>query len=167
MVWLYLALAGIAVIGLIQTIRGHARQRVYLEQAGDPPPLQLSHLPSALQRLAADTRALRISLESPLRELETLHASPEDAQHSLAEATRELGEWVQAVQRLSLSDRAHLRDVGANPDRITALYLDEDWSLGSLGAHFGDARMRDRIARLMQELERFEERLQTTHSPYR
>ena len=56
MIWIYLLLAAVAALGLLQTVRGQVRSRRYLEESPDENPLQLSHLSGRLQALARDTR---------------------------------------------------------------------------------------------------------------
>ena len=77
MTWLYLLLAGVAALGLLQTVRGQVRSRRYLDESPDENPLQLSHLSTKLQALARDTRALRLSLEGPLRDGKALEVEEE------------------------------------------------------------------------------------------
>lgn len=170
--WVYLIVAGLAAIGLLQTMRGQARSRRYLESSPEDSPLQISHLSRKLQALARDTRALRLSLEGPLRELSEgagpsmLGQEFDEVQQRLRDAARELGEWIQEVERLPQHDRAYMHDVGATPDHVRALFEAEGWSL-ERKRKSGQPALRIVLERIVHELERFEERLQTPPDPYR
>ncbi|MCA9686132.1 MAG: hypothetical protein KC457_28425, partial [Myxococcales bacterium] len=169
--WVYLVIAGFAAIGLLQTMRGQARSRRYLEDSPEEQPLQLSHLSRALQDLARETRALRLSLEGPLRELNEGAGTPvlgefDELQQRLRDAARELGDWIHDIERLSQADRATMHDVGADPRRVRGLFEEEGWSL-ERKRQPGQPPLRDRIEAIVRELQRFEERLQTPPDPYR
>ncbi|NVB42681.1 hypothetical protein G6O69_32970 [Pseudenhygromyxa sp. WMMC2535] len=169
--WVYLVVAAIAALGLFQTMRGQARSRRYLESSAEEHPLQLSHLPRGLQALARDTRALRLSLEGPLRELAeggggAMFSEFDELQQRLRDAARELGDWVHEVERLSQTDAAYMRDVGAEPGRVRGLFEEEGWSL-ERKREAGQPALRVRLEAIVRELELFEERLQTPPDPYR
>lgn len=171
-VWLYLAVAGLAALGLLQTFRVQARSRRYLESSGDASPLQISHLSRKLQALAQDTRALRLSLEGPIHDLGAgasttmLGQEFDELQQRLRDAARELGEWIQEVDRLPQNDREYMHDVGASPDHVRALFEAEGWSLERKRAT-GQPPLRKQLQLIVRELELFEERLQTPPNPYR
>jgi hypothetical protein len=168
---IYLVVAGLAAIGLAQTIRSQARGRRYLESSPDETPLQISHLSRPLQALVRDTRALRLGLEGPLRELDETPSSPmlgeyDELQERLRDAARELGEWLLQLDHLARGDRDYVAAVGAEPDRIRALFQAEDWSFErKRGA--GQPALRDRLTTIVGELRLFEERVQTPPNPYR
>jgi hypothetical protein len=169
--WVYLVLAAIAALGLIQTMRGQIRSRRYLVSSPQEHPLQLSHLSSKLQALARDTRALRLSLEGPLREGQSLDVSValgefDETQQVLNDAAREIGDWIHEVQRLSPSDQAYLHDVGAVSAPIRALFEAEEWSLERKRKP-GQLPLHQQLQRLVRELTLFEERLQSPPAPYR
>jgi hypothetical protein len=170
--WVYLLVAGLAAIGLLQTMRVQARSRRYLESSPDDRPLQISHLSRKLQALARDTRALRLSLEGPLHELSEggsttmLGQEFDEVQQRLRDAARELGEWINEVERLPQNDRVYLNDVGASPDHVRALFEIEGWSLERKRAA-GQPPLRKQLQMIVRELELFEERLQTPPNPYR
>ena len=170
--WLYLAIAGLAAIGLLQTFRVQARSRRYLESSPEDNPLQISHLSRKLQALAQDTRALRLSLEGPLHDLSDgastamLGQEFDELQQRLRDAARELGEWVQEVDRLPQNDRAYMHDVGASPDHVRGLFEAEGWSL-ERKRQAGQPPLRKQLQLIVRELELFEERLQTPPNPYR
>lgn len=170
--WIYLVVAGLAAIGLLQTMRVQARSRRYLESSPDTQPLQISHLSRKLQALARDTRALRLSLEGPLHELAggsgttVLGQEFDEVQQRLRDAARELGEWLQEVERLPQNDRAYMHDVGASPDHVRALFESEGWSLERKRAA-RQPPLRKQLQLIVRELELFEERLQAPPNPYR
>ncbi|MFV8750059.1 hypothetical protein ACNOYE_05885 [Nannocystaceae bacterium ST9] len=168
---IYLVVAGLAAIGLAQTVRSQARGRRYLEGSPDESPLQLSHLSRSLQALVRGTRALRLGLEGPLRELEETPSSPmlgeyDELQQRLRDAARELGEWLRELDRLPPVDRDYVADLGAEPDRIRSLFEVEDWSF-ERKRNPGQPPLRDRLRAIVGELRLFEERMQTPPNPYR
>jgi hypothetical protein len=169
--WVYLLIAGLAALGLLQTMRGQARSRRYLESSPDEHPLQISHLSSGLQALARDTRALRLSLEGPLRELNeggvpVLGQEFDELQQRLRDAARELGDWILEVERLPQHDRDYLHDVGAEPEHVRALFEAEGWSLERKRTA-GQPPLARSLGLIVRELGLFEERLQTPPAPYR
>jgi hypothetical protein len=170
--WIYLLVAGLAAIGLLQTMRGQARSRRYLESSPEDHPLQISHLSRNLQALARDTRALRLSLEGPLRELaegvgpSMLGQEFDELQQRLRDAARELGEWVQEVDRLPHNDKAFMHDVGASPEQVRGLFEAEGWAL-ERKRKSGQPPLVKQLGLIVRELEMFEERLQTPPDPYR
>ena len=169
--WLYLAVAALAAIGLLQTVRGQARSRRYLESSPEEQPLQLSHLSRRLQDLARDTRALRLSLEGPLAELRdgvgrSWIGEPDELQQRLRAAARDLGEWIIDVDRLPASERAYLGDVGATTDPIRAIFEAEDWSF-ERRRKANQPPLRQQLERIVELLARFEVKLQTPPAPYR
>ena len=171
MTWVYLVLAAVGVLGLLQTMRGQIRSRRYLASSPDENPLQLSHLSTKLQALARDTRALRLNLEGPLRDGQNLDVSIaigefDETQQVLNDAAREIGDWVHEVQRLSPADQAYLHDVGAQSAPIRALFEAEEWSLERKRKP-GQLPLHQQLERLVRELTQFEERLQTPPAPYR
>src|SRR5688572_17461943 len=117
MTWAYLLLAAFAALGLLQTMRGQIRSRKYLASHPDENPLQLSHLSTKLQALARDTRALRLSLEGPLRDGQRLDVAGvtlseiDEVQQALWDAAREIGDWLHGLDQLGANDRAYLHDV--------------------------------------------------------
>jgi hypothetical protein len=170
--WVYLVVAGLAAIGLLQTVRVQARSRRYLESSPEDDPLQISHLSRKLQALARDTRALRLSLEGPLHELADGSGGPllgqefDEVQQRLRDAARDLGEWIRDVDRLPQNDRAYMHDVGASPTQVRALFEAEGWALERKRAA-GQPPLHKQLHMIVRELQLFEERLQTPPSPYR
>jgi hypothetical protein len=169
--WVYLLLAAIGLLGLFQTMRGQIRSRKYLANSPDEHPLQLSHLSSRLAALARDTRALRLSLEGPLRGGRKLDAQValsefDEVQRMLDDAAREIGDWILEVERLGPSDQDYLHDVGAELGTIRALFEAEGWALERKRKP-GQPPLHVQLERLVRELTLFEERLQTPPDPYR
>lgn len=146
----------------------------YLEEAGEEAPLSISHLSRPLQRLARETRSLRLSLEEPKRQLKTLPSrmSPEfdgkSIDHVLMNSSREIGEWLNSLQRLGEEDREHLIDVGANAAAVRDAFAAEDFAL-ELGAGGGRraSRLVDHVREIQRELDRIEKALQIQTDPYR
>jgi hypothetical protein len=165
---IYLVVAGLAAIGLAQTMRSQARGRRYLENSPDEHPLQLSHLSRPLQTLLRDTRALRLALEGPLRQLSesAMLGDHEELQQHLHDSARELGEWLRELDRLPKNDREYVADAGADPDRIRTLFELEGWSFDRKRPQ-GQPPLRDRMRAIVDELRAFEERLQVPPNPYR
>jgi hypothetical protein len=171
MTWVYLLLAALAALGLLQTMRGQIRSRNYLASHPDEHPLQLSHLSTKLQALARDTRALRLSLEGPLRDGQRLNSTVslsefDEVQQTLRDAAREIGDWLHGLEQLGANDRAYLHDVGAESSSIRALFEAEGWSLERRRKP-GQPPLHKQLERLVRELTLFEERLQTPPAPYR
>lgn len=153
-------------------MRGQARSRRYLESSPDDNPLQLSHLSRNLQILARNTRALRLSLEGPLRELSgssvlaLIEQEFDEVQEQLRDAARQLGDWVHEAERLPPNDKGYMHDVGADPSRVRALVEAESWAL-ERRREPGQPPLRKQLGLIVRELELFEERLQTPPDPYR
>ena len=170
MTWVYLCLAALAALGLLQTVRGQVRSRRYLDESPDENPLQLSHLSPRLQALARDTRALRLSLEGPMRDGKALDAGVlsdgGELDQILADAAREIGDWIHEVERLGPADQGYIHDVGADSDPIRALFESEGWALERKRKP-GQKPLHVQLERLVRELQAFEERLQTPPNPYR
>jgi hypothetical protein len=169
--WAYLLLAALAALGLMQTMREQIRSRRYLESQPDEHPLQLSHLSTKLQALARDTRALRLSLEGPLREGQRLDSNLtlseyDEVEQVLSDTAREIGDWLLELEQLGANDREYLHDVGAESSSIRALFEAEGWSLDRRRKP-GQPPLHKQLERLVRELTSFEERLQTPPAPYR
>jgi hypothetical protein len=170
----FLLLAAAAAFGLYRTMRSRAENIRYLEEAGEEAPLMISHLSGALQRLAQETRALRLSLEDPLRQLRALpgRLSPEfDARaidQSLMNTSREVGDWVNGVSRLSEEDIEHLLDVGANTSAVRDVFGAAGFGFELGGGGTKRAKMiAAQLEELQRELLRIERALQIQSDPYR
>lgn len=170
----FLLLAAAAGFGLYRTMRARAENIRYLEEAGEEAPLMISHLSGALQRLAREARALRLSLEDPLRQLRALPGrlspdfDPRAIDQTLLNTSREVGDWVNGVSRLSEEDREHLLDVGANTSTIRDVFgaAGFGFELGSGGAKQAKVLVAQ-LEQLQRELLRIERALQIQSDPYR
>jgi hypothetical protein len=165
---LFLLVAGAAGIGLVRTIRGQARDRRYLASEDDDAPLQVSHLSRPLQGLARETRALRLSFDGPLRDLEAAVGpivETEEIDVKLTSASRDLGDWIKLVDRLGHADQELLVDLGIQTSKIRTLFEEADWNLDrrTLGAR----KLAEKIRSIARELGHIEEVLQRQHDPYR
>jgi hypothetical protein len=169
----FLLLAAAAGVGLYRTMRVRAENIRYLERADDEPML-VSHLPRALQRLAHETRALRLSLEDPARQLGagrgrlSTDADVHAIDHQLMNSSRDVGEWLAGIGRLSPEDRERLVDLGANVGAVRDTFAAAGFSfeLGGGGAR----RARTILAQLedlRRALQRVESALQIQGNPYR
>jgi hypothetical protein len=164
---LYLLVAALAGFGLVRTLKSQARTRKYLEEGKEDGPLRVDHLSRPLQSLAQETRALRVSLEGPVRQLEDqLGASLDTVEMdaALAATSRELGDWTRSLAGLTEDDRARLDDMGAEPEKVRILFADEGWILER---RRGWKHLHDRLKRISRELEALETRLQLQTDPYR
>ena len=164
---LYLLVAGAAGIGLLRTLRTQARTRKYLEETPEESPLRVDHLSRPLQGLARETRALRVSLEGPIHQLDDHAAASLDTQELdavLSNASRDLGEWVRSFTTLCEEDLITVRDLGAEPEKVQALFEHEGWVLDR---RRGRAHLAQRLRRISKELEHLEVRLQRQLDPYR
>jgi len=161
--------------GFYRLVRAEREARRYLE-SGSEAPLQLSHLSSALARVARETRTLRISLESPLRTLrEFMQTDPtrteddlEAVDSALMEATREVGEWLAMIDGLPAHERGDMEAMGASAGPIRAALAAEGWAFER--SHLrspGRQDLDERLEAVLRELGRVEAALQVPVNPYR
>ena len=168
----YLGLAAIAALGLWRTISAQSESRRYLEAGRDDRPPELGHLERPLANLVQDARALRLSLEGPLRQLESigvlgaLGSDAEELDSKLREATRELGEWLASVDRLPPGDRQRLDELSPEAERIRNLFAQEQYALERVRRR-SRPPLRAALVRLLEELAKFEVNMQRASSPYR
>lgn len=180
-------IAVLAGFGLFRTLRGQAASQRYLDEGKREAPLVLSHLTQPLQRVAHESRALRLSLEESLRLVQGAErflgsdVSTAEVERELLNASRDIGVWVRLVERLSDADRATMRDMGAHHEPVRDAIAAEGWALELrpnakyLGMTEDDRvnlvnhseKLSERIRRLMLELERVETKLQVPLDPYR
>jgi hypothetical protein len=161
--------------GFYRLVRAERDARRYLEGQAEPP-LQLSHLSSALAAVARDTRTLRISLESPLRALREfmevdITRTEDDAQAvdaALLEATRAIGEWLAAIEGLPAHERQAMEAMGASAGPIRAAVDAEHGAFerGNLRRP-GRPDLDVRLAAILKELGRIEAAMQVQAGPYR
>ena len=167
----YLGLAAIAVLGLFRTMQSQSASRRYLEAGHEDGPPELGHLRPPLAHLVQDARAMRLGLEGLVRHLERVGRMPmgsdaEELDSKLRDATRELGEWLAAVDRLSPDDRRRLDELSPEAERIRGLFEAENYAL-ERGRRKGRPPLRKQVERLLDELGKFETNMQKAHSPYR
>ena len=169
----YLGLAAIAALGLIRTVQAQSSSRKYLEAGEDDKAPELGHLERPLANLVLDARALRLSLEGPLRQLNSvgrlgaMGSDAEELDSKLREATRELGEWLAAVDRLMPSDRQRLDELSPEVERVRNIFAKEQYALERVVRRRGRPSLRNTIKRLLEELSKFERDMQRAHNPYR
>jgi hypothetical protein len=168
----YLGLAAIAALGLWRTMQSQSASRRYLEAAQDDAPPELGHLNRPLANLVQDARALRLGLEGSLRQLRAvgplgaMGSDAEELDSKLREASRELGEWLAAVDRLMPADRQRLDELSPEAERIRSLFEAERFALERTRRR-GRPPLRQQVERLLDELSKFETNMQKAHSPYR
>lgn len=161
--------------GFYRLMRAQQEARRYLE-SGTEAPLELSHLSSALARVARETRTLRISLESPLRAVRELMRVDltrteddfEAVDAALMETTRELGAWLTMIEALPEQERGALEAMGASPGAVRAALAAEGWAFERSRTYVpGRGSLDERLAAVLRELERVEGALQVPVNPYR
>lgn len=175
--YVFLVVAAWAAYGIYRMVRSSERSRRYLAAAKNDQPLQIEHLSLDLQRLAEETRLLRISLEAPIRDIadyrsgEFAHTASEDLDgfdNMLMDVSRQLRDWVVAVERLPELERNTLSDLGLSEAPIRAA-LDAEG--GAFERRFvnraGQPPMEQRLGRIVTELGRMEASLQTAGRLYR
>ncbi len=172
----FLFVAACAGYGLFRVFRSSARDRKYLADAREELPLQLDHLGQSLRALVRETRSLRISLESPVRDVAELrmgqlNATAEDLDGfdtMLMNVSRAIADWLVAIDRLGEADRATLHDVGANPDPIRNALAAEGYAFERRHIQRdGGPPLDERLRAIMAELDKFEQALQTSQRVYR
>lgn len=173
----FLFVAAWAAFGILQIVRSSERSRKYLAAAHDEAPLEVGHLSPALSRLAHETRFLRISLEGPIRDVaefrsgEFAQSAGEDLDafdNMLMNVTRQLDDWVHAVERLPDAERATFEGLGLSAGPIRAALENEGWSFERQHLERpGQPPMERRLARVAEELARIEAALQVQQQPYR
>ena len=172
LVGFYLGLGAVAVVGLVRTWRSQSRSRRYLEAALEEHRPELDHLGPALTQLVTDARALRLSLEGPQRALEAagrLGAMGTDAlelDSELREVSRELGSWLQAIDRLDEAERDRLERATPQARKIAALFREEDYALERHTIK-GQRPVRETLDLIGEALAAFERDLQRASDPYR
>jgi hypothetical protein len=179
----------IAGYGYARLRRADEAARRYLESAGEKP-LQLAHLSDVLQRVARETRTLRISLESPVqalrehmqRDLSQVKGArgfidvdltrTEDDHEALdallLDASRDVGLWLQMLDSLQPHERQELEALGASPETVRGVMAAENGAFERERIKAaGRAPLDQRMAALIRELVRIEEALQGQGHVYR
>jgi len=174
--YLFLIAAGWAAYGIYRMLRTGRESQRYLSESPRESPLQTEHLTPPLARLAHETRILRVSLEAPVREIRELLVGDLDSARNedldgfdnmLLNISRQLGEWLRAIDQLPATDAASLQDLGLSPEPIREVLIREGWSFDRKHLRGPGGPMDRRIAQVMAELQRFETQLQVTRRVYR
>lgn len=172
LIGVYLGVAAVAVVGLVQTMRSQARSRAYLEAAIEDELGELDHLARALRALVVDARALRSTLDGPQRLLEragplgAMGADAEELDSQLREASRALGDWLAAVENLSEPDRERLEELSAHPRDLERLFREENFAL-ERNVRRGQRPLGETLKRVRAHLVGVEQDLQKARDPYR
>lgn len=162
--------------GMYRVMRSSARDRQYLSAGKDDAPLQLEHLGIALQKLARNTRTLRISLEASIRDVAEfrqgqLNATAEDLEsfdNMLMNVSRAIADWVGDVERLGERERGELGDHGVSPDPIRHALEAEGYAFERKHVQrAGAPPMDERLRGVAIELEKIEAALQSSARVYR
>lgn len=167
----YLGLAAVAALGLIRILRSQSRSRRYLEAASEEDAPELDHLGRALANLVQDARALRLGLEGPQRQLGSqgrlgaMGSEAEELDSQLREVSRELGQWLQSVERLGDEDAQRLEALTRQPAVIRDLLERERWALER--QRRGRGPLEEALRILAEALRVFERDLQRGRDPYR
>ncbi len=173
----FLFVAGWAAYGIYYVLRASKRSQRYLASSKEELPLQLDHLSSSLRQLVADTRLLRVSLEAPIRDIADYRtgdfhqSAAEDLDgfdNMLLDLSRQLNDWLRAVDRLPETDRHRIEDMGLSATTIQRALETEG---GAFERRYvlrpGHPPMDHRLKGIMTELRRFEDSLQVTPRVYR
>lgn len=179
----------IAGYGYVRLRRADEAARRYLESASEKP-LQLAHLSDVLQRVARETRTLRISLESPLqalrehmqRDLSQMRGArgliavdltrTEDDHEALdallLDASRDVGLWLRMIDALQPHERQELEALGAGPETVRGAMAGENGAFERAQIRApGRAPLDQRMEALIRELARIEGALQAQGHVYR
>jgi len=175
--YLFLIVAGWAAYGIFRMLRTGAENQKYLAEGKAEAPLEVEHLSPPLARLAQDTRLIRISFEAPVQRIREMiigdldTTSTEDLDgfdNMLMSVSRQLGDWLQMVDRLPANEAASLRDLGLGPEPIRDALIREGWSFDRKNLRGPGGPMDQRLEQVLSELLRVETLLQqTTTRPYR
>jgi hypothetical protein len=174
---IFLAVVTVLLVGYgyVRLRRAEEAARRYLE-AGQDGPLQLAHLGDALQRVARETRTLRIGLESALQAIRDhmavdLTRTEDDVEAfdaALLDATRELGQWLAMIDALAPHHRQELEALGAGPEASRGALAAENGAFER--AHMqapGRPPLDQRFEAVLRELARIEAALQAQGHMYR
>lgn len=162
--------------GVFRLFRSQGTSRRYLQEAKEEKPLEIGHLSRTLQQFALQTRNVRISLEAPMRAAqELLRPDPMRTQTDLDSidatfitATREIGDWLYAVENMPTSVQQELADLGIHSEAIRAVLMAEGWAFERKKLRMeGRPSLDIRIQHLMDELMRIEVAIQSPSHIYR
>jgi len=172
----FLVVALLAVYGIFRVVQSQARDRKYLAESKGDAPLMLDHLPAPLRSVAREARTLRLSLESPIRDIAELrrgqlNATAEDVEafdSMLMNVSRQVGDFLVGVDRLSERDRAELRDLGVSVEAIRQVLEADGYSFERRRmARPGMPPLDQRLEAIRNELSKIEAALQGSPRVYR
>lgn len=172
----FLFVAAFASYGLFRVVKSNERDRKYLEAGKDEAPLVLDHLSLTLQRVARETRMLRISLEAPIRDVAEfrrgqLNATAEDLESfdgMLMNVSRDVAEWLGVVDKLEERDRSALRDYGVSVEPVRQALASEGFAFERRHLQRDRALpLDDRLRAISRELSKIEAALQGSPRVYR
>lgn len=172
----FLFVAAVTGYGIFRVVRSSERDKKYLTEAKDEVPLQLDHLPIQLQHVLRDTRTLRISLESPIRDVAEmrngqLNSTAEDLESfdtMLMNVSRAIADWLVTIDRLPDQHRAAMKDLGADAGPIRSALEHEGFAFER--KHLtrpGAPPLDERLKAVMTALSRVELALQSSQRVYR
>jgi hypothetical protein len=164
--------------GVHRILAERRKMERYLRESSGEPPLQLSHLPRSLQKLAEDCRLLRISLDGPIRTVQEyrcgdIHrAAGEDLDafdNMLMDVTRQLTDWVNGLDSLDDFSSKQLTARGIDTHLVRNMLDDEGWSFERRNLYRAARPPLDqRLKMIADALVRFERGLETAvREPYR
>ncbi|MEM6989618.1 MAG: hypothetical protein AAF721_03950 [Myxococcota bacterium] len=174
--WFFITVACLAGLGLLRMTKAGQQNKKYLDAGRDEQPLQLDHLSAQMRRFVADTRLLRISLESSVRtiaqfingDLEATNDDRDGFDQMLMNATRNVADWLGVVDRLGEAEVGRIVDGGGNPGAIRSAMEHEGWSFERRNLTMaGRPPMNLRLQAVMEELHKVELAMQQTNRIYR
>ncbi|MBL4683094.1 MAG: hypothetical protein JKY37_00780 [Nannocystaceae bacterium] len=174
--WFFITVACLAGLGLLRVSKASAQSRKYLDASSDEAPLQVDHLTPQMRRFTADTRLLRISLESSVRtigqlidgDFEATNDDRDGFDQMLMGATRDVVDWLRIVETLGETERGQIMDGGGNPGAIREALVNEGWAFERRNlTTAGRPPMNLRLAAILAELHQIEVALQRTSRIYR
>jgi hypothetical protein len=172
----FLVVALLAAYGIFRVVRSQARDRKYLAESKADAPLMLDHLSATLRAIARDARFLRLSLESPIRDITQLrsgqlNATAEDVDAfdtMLMNVSRQVGDFLVGVDRLGERDRAELGDLGVSVEPIRQVLEAEGYSFERKRMQRpGMPPLDQRLEAIRNELSKIEAALQGSPRVYR
>jgi hypothetical protein len=172
----FLVVALLAVYGIFRVVQSQARDRKYLAESKGDAPLVLDHLSHALRGVAREARTLRLSLESPIRDIAELrrgqlNATAEDVEAfdtMLMNVSRQVGDFLVVVDKLGERDQAELRDAGVSVEPIRQVLEGEGYSFERKRmTRPGMPPLDQRLEAIRNELSKIEAALQGSPRVYR
>lgn len=172
----FLFVAVFASYGIFRVVRTGQRERKYLQESKGDAPLAIEHLPRPLQEICREARFLRISLESPIRDVAEfrrgqLNSTAEDVEAfdtMLMNVSRQVGDFLVGVDRLGERDHAELRDLGVSVEPIRQVLAAEGFAFERRRVDRpGAPPLDERLQAIRNELSKIEACLQGSPRGYR